>query len=66
MTIEVLYTYLGTNGSVTTPVHLEGVPSIKRLRLKADADKVLTNGECKTPTATIAEADLDKWSEIEP
>ena len=29
MTKQVLYTYLGTNGVLTTPIHLEGIYSVK-------------------------------------
>ncbi|MBO7535631.1 MAG: hypothetical protein J6T34_00630 [Bacilli bacterium] len=66
MTKEILYTYLGTNGTITTPVHLEGVPCIKRYHLKADKNKVLTNGIVKSTTVTVAAEDIDKWSEVNP
>lgn len=65
MTKETLYTYLGTNGTVTTPVHLEGIPAMVQYRLKAAKDKVLTDGNCKTTSATVLEADLSKWSEVD-
>lgn len=64
MTKEILYTYLGTNGTVTTPIHLEGVPAMIQYRLKADADKVLTDGSRQTTSATVLEADLSKWKEV--
>ena len=65
MTKEILYTYLGTNGTVTTPIHLEGVPAMVQYRLKADEGKLLTNGKCKITSATVVEADLSKWKEID-
>ena len=40
---EVLYTYLGTNGTITTPIFIEGAYHIKKVRLVADKDKFLTN-----------------------
>lgn len=33
---EVLYTYLGTNGTITSPVHLENTYYIRKIRLIAD------------------------------
>ena len=36
------YTYLGTNGTLTTPIHLPNVYCIKEFRLTADKDKKLT------------------------
>nr|DAF58810.1 MAG TPA: hypothetical protein [Siphoviridae sp. ctxMM9] len=41
---EVLYRYQGTNGIITSPVHLEDVYYIRYLRLCADKGKILTNG----------------------
>ena len=61
---ETLYTYLGDNGTVTTPVHLDGVPAVKRIRLKADKGMILTNGSIKEPSVTVAEGDLPLWKEI--
>ena len=49
----VIYRYLGTNGIVETPVHLEDVYYTRLIQLTADENKVLTNGE-----------DLDNWTEI--
>ena len=34
-------------------------------RLKADEGKLLTNGKCKITSATVVEADLSKWKEID-
>ena len=65
MTTEKIYLYRGDNGSILSPVHLEGVACQVRLRIKSDSGKVLTNGSCRTESATILEADLDKWSEID-
>ena len=27
----IIYTYLGTNGTITTPIHLEGIYSVKNI-----------------------------------
>ena len=37
MTKTVLYTYLGTNGTITSTVHLEVIYYIRKYRLVADA-----------------------------
>ena len=44
MTKEILYTYLGTNGTITSPVFLEGIYSVKKIRLMAAEGKWLTDG----------------------
>ena len=64
MKIEKLYVYTGDNGVITTPVFLENVPSIKKLRLIADDGKILTNGSIQVPTIVIPESKFDAWSEI--
>ena len=42
MTKTVYYTYLGTNGVIESPVHLEDIFYIRKLNLIADAGKRLT------------------------
>ena len=42
MTKEVLYTYLGTNGQITSPVHLEDIYYVRSFRLNAEGEKRLT------------------------
>lgn len=64
MTKENIYTYLGVNGTITSPVYLEGIYSVKKIRLIAAKDKWLTNGEIICNSITIPESDLDKWYEI--
>ena len=65
MTKEVLYLYLGTNGSILSPVHLEDTYYQRRLKLTADVGKSLTkNGKDKVPSIIIPEEDLDLWSEV--
>lgn len=67
MTKTLLYTYLGTNGTITSPVHLEGIYSIKKYRLIADTNKVLTSDDGITTTKmiTIPENELNLWKEID-
>ena len=63
---QVTYTYLGTNGTLVTPIHLEGIYSVKKITLIADEGKVLTkdyvNFVRKITVNSEEEAKL--WNEI--
>lgn len=65
MTKTVLYQYIGTNGTILSPVHLEDVYYIRKLSLAADNGYILTNGETYRKHITIPEDDFDLWIEIE-
>ena len=60
----VLYRYLGTNGVIESPVHLEDIYYVRLLKLRADIGKMLTNGEVKVKSVTIPEEELELWTEI--
>lgn len=66
MTKEVLYFYLGTNGTILSPVHIEDTYYTRRLKLKAADGKSLTKdgGVTTCETVVIPEDDLDLWEEI--
>lgn len=62
---EILYTYLGTNGTVTTPIHLENIYYIRKIRLLADYQKVLTkDNQHYFKEVTVSEEDVNEWIEI--
>lgn len=62
---EVTYTYLGTNGTLVTPIHLEGIYSVKRIHLRAERDMVLTKDNKKFfKTVTISELEEELWKEV--
>lgn len=62
---QVLYTYLGTNGSLTTPIHLEGIYSVRKVRLIADEGKKLTKDfKNLFDTVLVPEKDVDLWTEV--
>ena len=61
---EVLYTYLGTNGTITSHVHLEDIYYVRKLRITAEEGRILTDGNIRTSSTIIAEEELDKWKEI--
>ena len=61
---EILYTYLGTNGTITSHVHLEDIYYVRKLKLTADKDKYLTDGKGKYSSVIIAEEEFNQWEEI--
>lgn len=64
MTKQVIYKYLGTNGVIESPVHLEDIYYIRLLQLNADPNKVLTDGSIRVGSIRIAEEDLPLWQEV--
>lgn len=65
MTKEIYYTYLGTNGSIMTPVYLEGIYSTRKYRLVADENMILTDGQKKVKVVMVPEHELALWSEVD-
>lgn len=65
MTKEVWYKYLGTNGVINSPVHLEDIYYIRLLKLRADTNKILTNGSQFKTSVLIPEEELDNWQEVD-
>lgn len=66
MTKQITYTYLGTNGVLTTPIHLEGIYSVKRIVLIAEDGKQLTK-DGKTfvhKVAVSSEEEALLWKEV--
>lgn len=60
-----IYTYLGTNGIITSPVHLEGIPSIIKYRLEAETNKYLTkDNETFVKMVTVSVDEVDEWKEV--
>ena len=65
MTKEILYTYLGTNGTITSPVHLEDIYYTRKIRLIADAGKQLTKDDVNySSVVTVPEEEVDLWKEV--
>lgn len=63
---EVRYTYLGTNGIIESPVHLEDIYYIRKIRLTADKGKRLTkDGINFSFIVTVPEDEVDLWFEVE-
>lgn len=64
MTRQIMYRYLGTNGVIESPVHLEDIYYVRLVRLSADEGKMLTNGQVKKSIVTVPEEEESAWSEI--
>lgn len=65
MTKQVTYTYLGTNGTLTTPIHLEGIYSVRKVVLHADKGHKLTKDNKNfVQTVTVPEAEVELWIEV--
>lgn len=65
MTKEVWYRYLGTNGVINSPVHLEDIYYVRLIKLQAGLNKVLTNGEQFKSSVTVPEEEVDNWQEVD-
>ena len=61
---QIMYDYLGTNGSICSPVHLEDIYYIRKYKLIADDKKLLVKGTRKEKSVLIPEDDLDNWKEV--
>ena len=65
MTKQVLYTYLGTNGTICSPVHLEDIYYIRKYRLTADEGKKLTkDGVNFVSSVLVPEDEVFLWKEV--
>lgn len=65
MTKTVMYEYQGTNGIICSPIHLEDVYYIRKIRLTAEDPKRLTkDGKHFFTQVTIPEDEVDQWKEV--
>lgn len=65
MTRTIIYRYMGTNGIIESPVHLENIYFTKFVKLVADDKKTLTNGSVKRPVVQVSEDEENLWKEVE-
>lgn len=62
---EILYNYLGTNGTILSPVFLEGIYCVRKVRLTAGEGKRLTKDEIHFySTILVSENELSEWKEV--
>ena len=65
MTSVKIYTYLGTNGTITSPIHLENIYSVVNYRLTPQKGYKLTkNGIDFYDYKVVDENELKLWYEI--
>lgn len=62
---ENIYIYIGINGSITSPVLLENVPKMQKVKLTAEKGKILTNGIVKLDTVIVPVENEKIWKEID-
>ena len=63
---EKYYHYLGTNGTILSPIFLEGIYCIKKIKLTADINKRLTkDGNNFVVSVMIPENEADLWHEVD-
>lgn len=61
---SIFYQYLGTNGTILSPVFLEGAYCVKKVQLLAGKGMLLTNGAEYKISITVPEGEVDKWKEV--
>lgn len=61
---QVIYKYLGTNGIIETPIHLEDIYYTRLIELRAEKDMILTNGEIKKYLIRVPEEEVYLWYEV--
>lgn len=61
-----VYTYLGTNGTLTTPIHLQGIYSVRNIKLETESSqkRLTKDGINFYKNIIVSEEDLDNWYEI--
>ena len=64
---QVLYEYLGTNGVITSPIHLEDIYYVRKLKLVADVGKTLVKEgtDIQVGSVVIPESEFELWSEVD-
>lgn len=63
---EIYYTYLGSNGTITSPVLLPDMHHVKKVKLIADKNKMLTNKDgVLLKTVMTTEEEISNWTEID-
>lgn len=64
MTKQVWYKYLGTNGVIESPVHLEDIYYVRINILTADEGKILSNKKIRRKQVRCSDEEVSDWIEI--
>lgn len=65
MTKQVFYRYLGTNGVIESPVHLEDIYYTRINVLTADEGRILTNNKVQKRQVRCSDDEVNTWQEID-
>lgn len=66
MTKTIMYSYLGTNGTICSPVHLEDIYYTRKVRLVAAMNKLITkDGINLIRQIIVPEEDVNNWYEVD-
>ena len=65
MTKKIFYRYLGTNGVIESPVHLEDIFYVRINVLTAAEGKILTDGTAFKKTVRCSDDEVEQWVEVE-
>lgn len=61
----VMYEYLGTNGTILSPVHLEDIYYIRKYKLQAENLKTLTKDRKHfVKEVIVPEDEVEEWKEV--
>ena len=61
---EIIYRYLGTNGAIESPVHLEDIYYVRLVHLTAEDGYILTDGIKKVYSIRVPEEKVFDWYEV--
>lgn len=60
-----IYTYLGTNGTITSPIHLEDIYYVLKYRLEAEPNKFLTKDNINFVKRVLVQPEeVEDWKEV--
>ena len=62
---QIFYRYLGTNGIIESPVHLEDIYYTRVISLIADKGKILTDGKQFVKSIKVPDEEVSKWKEVQ-
>lgn len=62
---QVMYRYLGTNGVIESPVHLEDIYYTNFVNLFAEKGKKLTDGTVYKSSVRVSLDEVNKWHEVD-
>ena len=59
-----MYKYIGRNGSITSPILLDGIQYIPLMELRSEPGYVLTNGSITKNNLVVHVDEVNEWTEV--